>query len=136
MLQREQRENTKLIGEYETAVGHIVELVRTFAHAKDAERHAGARAYNARLQEEKDAHLATRLERDEYLAQYLRKVGQIREAYRLRCEEEDAPTRVVAALQAEVRGYRNALAMEPEKREEETGWEFLKVRCDLSFGFA
>ena len=132
VLQREQRENTRLIGEYETAVGHVVELVRSFAHAKDAERLGQARAYNARLQEEKDAHLATRLERDAYLAQYLRKVGQLREAYRLRCQEDEAPQRVVAALQAEVRGYRHALGMEPERAEEEAGWEILRVRVALS----
>ena len=126
MLLREQRENTKLIGEYETALGHVVELVRNFAHAKDVERLAAAREYNRRLQEERDAHLATRLERDAYMAQYLRKVEQIRHAYRLRCEEEEAPTRVVAGLQNEVRAYRAALGMAPEKFEDEFGYEILK----------
>ena len=50
----------------------------------------------------------------------------MREAYRLRCEEEDLPVQIVAGLQNEVRAYRSALGMEPEKAEEEYGWEILK----------
>ena len=56
----------------------------------------------------------------------MRCVEMLREAYRLRCEEEDVPIRVVAGLQNEVRAYRSALGMEPEKPEEEYGWEILK----------
>ena len=36
------------------------------------------------------------------------------------------PTGVVAGLQFEVRSYRNALGMEAERFEEETGWPVLK----------
>ena len=126
VLLREQRENTKLIGEYETAMGSVVEMVRNFAANKDAERFAAAREYNGRLQEEKDAHLATRLDRDDWHAKFMRSVEMIRNAYRLRCEEDELPIRIVAGLQNEVRTYRNALGMEPEKFEEEFGYEILK----------
>ena len=126
VLLREQRENTRLIGEYETSLGHVVELVRNFAHTKDAERLAEAHSYNKRLQDELDAHLQTRLERDHYLAQYMRKVEQLRKAYRMRCEEEETPIRIVAGLQNEVRSYRRALGMEAEKFEDEFGYEILK----------
>jgi hypothetical protein len=50
----------------------------------------------------------------------------IRTAYRIRCEEEEVPWKVVAGLQNEVRAYRNALGMDPEKPEEEAGWEVLR----------
>jgi len=53
-------------------------------------------------------------------------VEMIRTAYRLRCGEEEVPWRVVSGLQNEVRAYRNAMGMEPEKPEEETGWDILK----------
>ena len=126
ILLREQRENTKLIGEYETAVGNIVEQIRNFAYAKDMEKSQVSREYNKLLQDEKDAHLATRLERDDWHAKFMRSVEMIRSAYRLRCEEEDVPLRIVAGLQNEVRAYRNALGMEPEKFEDEFGYEILK----------
>ena len=50
----------------------------------------------------------------------------LREAHRLRCEEEDVPVRVVTGLQNEVRAYRSALGMEAERPEEEFGWEVLR----------
>jgi hypothetical protein len=56
----------------------------------------------------------------------MRCAEMIRTAYRLRCEEEEVPIRVVAGLQNEVRALRNALGLEPEKPEEEYGWEILK----------
>ena len=130
VLRREQIENNKLLGEYETALGNIVEMIRNFNYNKDIEKHAQARRYNDLLQEEKDAHLATRLERDDWHVKYMRSVEMIRTAYRLRCEEEETPTRVVAGLQNEVRSYRNALGMEPEKFEDETGYEILKVSLE------
>ena len=125
-LPREQRENTKLIGEYETSLGTIVEQIRNFAYGKNMEKTQLSRDYNKLLQEEKDTHLATRLEKDEWHSKFMRSVVMLREAYRLRCEEEELPIRVVAGLQNEVRAYRNALGMEPEKFEEEWGYEILK----------
>ena len=85
-----------------------------------------ARLYNKLLQDEKDAHLAARIEKDEWHSRFMRSVEMLREAYRLRCEEEEVPVRVVSGLQNEVRGYRSALGMESEKLEEEYGWEILK----------
>lgn len=85
-----------------------------------------ARHYNNLLQEEKDAHLAARLEKDDWHAKFMRAVGMLREAYRLRCEEEEQPIRVISGLQTEVRALRSAMGMEPEKKEDETGWEILK----------
>lgn len=126
VLIREQKENTKLIGEYETAVGNIVEMVRNYSFNNKTECNTLALHYNTLLQEEKDAHLGARLEKDHWHARFLESIGMLREAFRLRCEEEDVPIRVVAGLQNEVRAYRNALGMEPEKVEEEYGWEILK----------
>ncbi|KAL8869392.1 MAG: hypothetical protein Q9174_004304 [Haloplaca sp. 1 TL-2023] len=130
-LIREQKENTKLIGEYETAVGNIVEMVRNYSYNNKQERTSLSLHYNKLLQDEKDAHLAARLEKDDWHSKFMRSVGQLREAYRLRCEEEELPIRVVAGLQNEVRAYRNALGMEPEKPEEEYGWEILKDTPDV-----
>ena len=126
VLMREQKENTKLIGEYETAVGNIVEMVRNYSFNNKTECNTLALHYNKLLQEEKDAHLGARLEKDHWHARFLESIGMLREAFRLRCEEEDVPIRIIAGLQNEVRAYRNALGMEPEKAEEEYGWEILK----------
>ncbi|KAL8687768.1 MAG: hypothetical protein Q9218_006155 [Villophora microphyllina] len=127
---REQKENTKLIGEYETAVGNIVEMVRNYSYNNKQEKTSLSLHYNKLLQDEKDAHLAARLEKDDWQAKFMRSVEMMREAYRLRCEEEEMPLRVVAGLQNEVRGYRIALGIEPEKPEEEYGWEILKDAPD------
>ena len=127
---REQKENTKLIGEYETAVGSIVEMVRNYSFNNKAEKTAISLHYNKLLQEEKDAHLAARLEKDDWHAKFMRSVEMLREAYKIRCEEEDVPVRVVSGLQNEVRAYRNALGMEPEKAEDEYGYEILKDVVD------
>lgn len=127
---REQKENTKLIGEYETAVGSIVEMVRNYSFNNKNEKTAISLHYNKLLQEEKDAHLAARLEKDDWHAKFMRSVEMLREAYKIRCEEEDVPVRVVAGLQNEVRAYRNALGMEPEKVEDEYGYEILKDIVD------
>ena len=126
ILIREQRENTKLIGEYETSLGNIVEEIRNFAYGKNLEKGQLSREYNKLLQDEKDAHLATRLEKDDWHAKFMRSVEMIRNAYKLRCEEEEVPLRIIAGLQNEVRAYRNALGMEAEKFEDETGHEILK----------
>ena len=126
ILLREQRENTKLIGEYETAVGNIVEMVRNYSYSVNMEKVRISRNYNQLLQDEKDQHLVTRLEKDDWHAKFMRSVEMIRTAYRLRCEEEEVPTMIVAGLQNEVRSYRNALGMDPEKFEDEFGYDILK----------
>ncbi|OAX80417.1 hypothetical protein ACJ72_05252 [Emergomyces africanus] len=125
-LKREQVENTKLIGEYETAVGTMVEQIRHYCQNNNMHYLAQKRHYNNLLQAERDAHLESRLDRDNWHAKAMRCSEMIRTAYRLRCEEEEAPIRVISGLQNEVRAYRNALGMEPEKPEEEYGWEILK----------
>ncbi|KAL8932865.1 MAG: hypothetical protein Q9216_006637 [Gyalolechia sp. 2 TL-2023] len=123
---REQKENTKLIGEYETAVGNIVEMVRNYSYNNKQDRTSLSLHYNKLLQDEKDAHLAARLEKDDWHAKFMRSVEMLREAYKLRCQEEELPVRIVSGLQNEVRAYRNALGMDPERPEEEFGWEILK----------
>jgi len=126
VLTREQRENIKLIGEYETAVGNIVEMVRNYSYNNKMEQTAIRKHYNQLLQAEKDAHLEARLEKDDWHAKFMRSCEMLRTAYRLRCEEEDAPLRIIAGLQNEVRSLRNALGMEPEKFEDEFGYQLLK----------
>ncbi|KAL4818730.1 hypothetical protein BDW67DRAFT_182878 [Aspergillus spinulosporus] len=126
ILKIEQIENTKLIGEYEAAVGIMVEQIRNYCHNNNMHYLAQKRHYNNLLQAERDAHLESRLDRDHWHAQTLKCAEMIRTAYRLRCEEDELPIRIVAGLQNEVRAYRNALGMEPEKPEEEYGWEILK----------
>ncbi|KAI9374966.1 hypothetical protein BJX61DRAFT_216285 [Aspergillus egyptiacus] len=126
ILKNEQVENTKLIGEYEAAVGTMVEQIRNYCHNNNMHYLAQKRHYNNLLQAERDAHLESRLDRDHWHAQTLKCAEMIRTAYRLRCEEDELPIRIVAGLQNEVRAYRNALGMEPEKPEEEYGWEILR----------
>ena len=126
ILLDEQKENIKLISEYEHHMGEIVKQVRDYSYNNKMEKTSQARHYNKLLQDEKDAHLAARLEKDDWHSKFMRAVEMLRETYRLRCEEEEAPIRVVAGLQNEVRAYRNALGMEPEKFEEEFGYEILK----------
>ncbi|KAL9628217.1 MAG: hypothetical protein Q9204_006030 [Flavoplaca sp. TL-2023a] len=129
-IMREQKENTRLIGEYETAVGNIVEMVRNYSYNNKQEKASLSSHYNTLLQDEKDRHLAARLKGDDWQAKFMRSVEMLREAYKLRCEEEEMPMRIVSGLQNEVRAYRNALGMEPEKEEEEYGWEMLKDAPD------
>ncbi|KAK2807965.1 hypothetical protein FQN50_005207 [Emmonsiellopsis sp. PD_5] len=126
VLKREQVENTKLIGEYETAVGTMVEQIRHYCQNNNMHYLAQKRHYNNLLQAERDAHLESRLDRDNWHAKAMRCAEMIRTAYRLRCEEEEVPIRIISGLQNEVRAYRNALGMDPEKPEEEYGWEILK----------
>ncbi|KAG8526733.1 uncharacterized protein KY384_008162 [Bacidia gigantensis] len=126
ILIQEQKENTSLIGEWENKVGELVEKVREHTFDNKSELNAQARHYNGLLQEEKDAHLQARIEKDEWHAKFMRAVAMMRESYRLRCEEEEVPLRVVSGLQNEVRALRSALGMESERVEEEYGWEILK----------
>ncbi|KAL9124880.1 MAG: hypothetical protein Q9217_005838, partial [Psora testacea] len=106
ILLSEQQENTALIGEWEHEVGRLVEKVREHTFNNKTELHAQAHHYNKLLQEEKDAHLQARTEKDEWHAKFMRSVAMMREAYKLRCEEEEVPVRVVCGLQNEVRAYR------------------------------
>ncbi|KAF7597632.1 hypothetical protein BBP40_000110 [Aspergillus hancockii] len=126
ILRNEQVENTKLIGEYEQAVGTMVEQIRNYCQNNNLHYLSQKRHYNTLLQAERDAHLESRLDRDYWHAQTMKCAEMIRTAYRLRCEEEEVPIRIVAGLQNEVRAYRNALGMESERPEEEYGWEILK----------
>jgi hypothetical protein len=52
--------------------------------------------------------------------------AMIRHAYRLRCDEWYEELAIISGLQNEVRVYRNALGMEKERPEDETGWPYLK----------
>ncbi|KAJ5091562.1 hypothetical protein NUU61_006432 [Penicillium alfredii] len=128
-LKREQMENTKLIGDYEAGVSTMVEQIRNYCQNNNMHFLYQKNHYNNLLQAERDAHLESRLDRDYWHAQTMKCAEMIRNAHRLRSEEEDLPVRIVAGLQNEVRAYRNALGMEPEKPEDEYGWEILK---DLS----
>ena len=125
-LQHEQSENTKLISEYEASVGLMVEQIRNYCQNNNMHFLAQRRHYNNLLQAERDSHLESRLDRDYWHAQTMKCSEMIRNAYHLRSQEEEIPIRVVAGLQNEVRAYRQALGMEPEKPEEEYGWEILK----------
>ncbi|OQE18183.1 hypothetical protein PENFLA_c022G02913 [Penicillium flavigenum] len=119
-------ENMKMVREFETAVGIMVEQIRHYCQNNNMHYLAQKKHYNNLLQAERDAHLESRLDRDYWHAQTMKCAEMIRTAYRLKCEEDDAPTRVITGLQNEVRAYRFALGMEPEKPEEEYGWEYLK----------
>ncbi|KAJ5806606.1 uncharacterized protein N7503_004208 [Penicillium pulvis] len=125
-LKREQTENTKLIGDYEASVGTMVEQIRNYCQNNNMHFLYQKSHYNNLLQAERDAHLESRLDRDYWHAQTMRCAEMIRKAHRMRSEEDELPVRIIAGLQNEVRAYRNALGMEPEKPEEEYGWEILK----------
>lgn len=101
-------------------------MVRNYSFNNKTERTALTLHYNKLLQEEKDAHLMARLEKDDWHTKFMRSVEMLREAYRRRCEEDDVPVRIVSGLQNEVRAYRNALGMELERPEDEYGYELLK----------
>ncbi|KAJ5793832.1 hypothetical protein N7457_000431 [Penicillium paradoxum] len=119
-------ENMKLIQEFKSSVGVMVDQIRNYCQNNNMHYLAQKRHYNNLLQAERDAHLESRLDRDYWHAQTMKCAEMIRTAYRLKCEEDDVPTRVISGLQNEVRAYRFALGMEAEKPEEEYGWEYLK----------
>jgi hypothetical protein len=104
----------------------MVEQIRNYCQTNNLHFLAQKRHYNNLLQAERDAHLESRLDRDYWHSQTTRCAEIIRTAYRLRCEEEEAPVRIISGLQNEVRAYRHALGMEPERPEEEFAWEYLK----------
>ncbi|KAI2733118.1 hypothetical protein CBS147332_133 [Penicillium roqueforti] len=119
-------ENMKMVREFEHAVGIMLEQIRNYCQNNNMHYLAQKKHYNNLLQAERDAHLESRLDRDYWHAQTMKCAEMIRTAYRLKCEEDDVPTRVISGLQNEVRAYRFALGMEAEKPEEEYGWEYLK----------
>ena len=102
------------------------EQIRDYASKNEDRFLAQKRHYNDLLQQEKDEHLQTRLDRDHWHAQTLRVCEMIRIAYRLRCDEWCDEYRVIIGLQSEVRCLRRCLGMESEKPEEETGWPYLE----------
>jgi hypothetical protein len=126
LYKHEQTENTKLIADYEDAVGTATEQIRNYCSDINERFLAQRRHYNSLLQQEKDEHLQSRLDRDQWHAKTTRVCEMIRTAYRLRCEESNEQLEVISALQAEVRIYRKCLGMERQKPEEETGWPYLK----------
>ncbi|RMZ79319.1 hypothetical protein DV737_g3471, partial [Chaetothyriales sp. CBS 132003] len=127
----EQRENTTLIGLYEHTVGTMTEQIRNYCLGIEQRFLDQQRHYNNLLQLEKDDHLKSRLERDEYFAQTLKVSGQIRHANRLRTDEWCDEFRVIAALQTQVRCLRRVAGWDPEKPEDEVGWEYLRD-CPLN----
>jgi hypothetical protein len=116
----------KLVHEFETSVGVMVEQIRNYCQNNNMHYLAQKKHYNNLLQSERDAHLESRLDRDYWHAQTMKCTEMIRNAYRLSCEADDTPTRIISGLQNEVRAYRFALGMEAEKPEDEYGWEYLK----------
>ncbi|KAJ5301388.1 hypothetical protein PENANT_c023G07819 [Penicillium antarcticum] len=120
------QENWDMVIEFQNAVGVMVEQIRNYCQNNNMHYLAQKRHYNNLLQAERDAHLESRLDRDHWHAQFLKCAEVIRTAYRMRCEEDDTPTKIISGLQNEVRAYRFALGMEPESKEEEYGWEYLK----------
>ena len=126
LYKHEQKENNALIGQYEQGIWQTTEQVRDYA-SKNEDRHlATKRQYNDLLQQEKDDHLNTRLERDYWQDQTHKCAQMIRKAYRLRVDEWCDEYRIVVGLQSEVRCYRRLLGIEAERPDEETGWPYLK----------
>ncbi|KAI5307107.1 hypothetical protein KEM56_004451 [Ascosphaera pollenicola] len=125
-LLTEQYENLDLISTYEQSLTEVVAQIRYYCQNQNLNFLSQKRHYNKLLQEERDAHLQSRLERDHWHSMALRCGEMVREAYRIRCEEEEGSVRVVEGLQNEVRALRGALGMEREREEDETGWEVLK----------
>lgn len=105
----------------------MVEQIRNCCQNQNMRFLAQRREYNKLLQDEKDQHLESRLERDRWMATAMRFGEMIRTAYKLRCEEDDIPANIVASLQHEVRVLRNMMGLEDEKPEEETGYEILRT---------
>ena len=126
ILFREQRENGKLIGEYEQALEKVVAMLRDYAFNKEMEKSKLAKQYLHTLQTERDEHLKTRLERDTSNTHTLKLIGQMRQAYKMSMEESLPETDVIAGLQNEVRSLRGALGLPKEKFEDETGYSILK----------
>jgi hypothetical protein len=111
---------------YENAMGEATEGIRNYCLGIEGRFLEQKRHYNDLLQQEKDEHLASRLDRDHWHAKTMRCCEIIRTANRLRTDEWCEEYAVVAGLQGEVRCYRRVLGMDPQKPEEEGGWPYLK----------
>ncbi|ETN43479.1 uncharacterized protein HMPREF1541_02638 [Cyphellophora europaea CBS 101466] len=122
----EQQENTNLIAMYEDAMGNTTEMIRNYCNGIETRFLEQRRHYNNLLQQEKDEHLASRLEKDDIFAKYLRVREMIRTANRLRTDEWCEEYTIISGLQGQVRCLRRVLQMDPEKPEEEVGWPYLK----------
>lgn len=122
----EQKENTSLIADYEDALGTVTEQIRNYCLGIESRFLDQRRHYNNLLQQEKDEHLQTRLERDEWHGKTLRCAEMIRTASRLRNDEWYDEYKIIAGLQGEVRCYRRVLGMDRQKPEEEGGYPYLK----------
>lgn len=126
LYKHEQKENTALIGQYEQGVWQMTDQVRDYAGKTEERMLALKRHYNDLLQQEKDEHLETRLDRDRWHANTIRCGEMLRQCYRARVDEWCDEYRVIVGLQSEVRCLRRCLGIEAEKPEEETGWPYLK----------
>ena len=126
LYKHEQTENTNLIAMYEDAMGTATEQIRNYCGDIEGRFLAQRRHYNNLLQQEKDEHLQSRLDRDHWHAQTLKVCEMIRTAYRLRTDEWCEEYKIISGLQSEVRCLRRCLGMEAEKPEQETGWPYLK----------
>lgn len=122
----EQKENTNLIAMYEDAMGNTTEAIRTYCNSIEGRFLEQRRHYNNLLQQEKDEHLASRLEKDDIFAKYMRCREMIRTANHLRTDEWCDEYTVVAGLQGQVRCLRRVLGMDVEKPEEEIGYPYLR----------
>lgn len=111
---------------YEDAMGNTTEMIRNYCTGIEGRYLEQRRHYNNLLQQEKDEHLSSRLEKDHWFARYMEVREMIRTANRLRTDEWCEEYVVVAGLQGQVRCLRRILDMEPESPEEEIGWPYLK----------
>ena len=107
-------------------MGNMTEQIRNYCGGIELRFLGQRRHYNDLLQQEKDDHLASRLDRDHWYAQTLKVCEMIRTAKRLRDDEWHEEYKVIADLQGQVRILRRVVGMEPERPEEEGGWSYLK----------
>ncbi|KAK5305141.1 hypothetical protein LTR99_004207 [Exophiala xenobiotica] len=126
LYKHENKENTNLIAMYEDALGTATEQIRNYCSGIEERFLTQRRHYNNLLQQEKDDHLQSRLDRDHWYAQTLKVCEMVRTAFRLRTDEWCEEYTIISGLQAQVRCYRRILDMEPEEPEEELGWPYLK----------
>ena len=107
-------------------MGTVTTQIRNYCTENRGNYLAQKRHYNNLLQKEKDEHLQSRLERDEWHAKTMRLCGMLLQAKKLRDEEFGDELKVVSGLQSEVRILRSALGLDKQKPEEETGWSYLR----------
>jgi hypothetical protein len=122
----EQKENTNLIAMYEDGMGNVTEMIRNYCNDIETRFLGQRRHYNNLLQQEKNEHLQSRIERDFWENRTIEVSGMIRHANRLRTDEWCEEYAVIAGLQGQVRCLRRVLGMDVEKPEEEVGWPYLK----------